>query len=334
MTNPTPDHSIQLKFDSLGPVHQSIGRLNLTTSSVKDSLIAPSQGPGMEGKIQADASIEKKLDDNGPQKRSADETRRTPKVSFKMNEKGEIAESVHDYIPEEDMVDEEVWWTDDELDKLLTEAMLVAEHFTNKRKDWQNKIIFMLKSCKKCDKENPTPLKASDLEFVVDSDARGLELYIHPIFQKNRVKAIKSVVSIQKELDNREKQKGKKDLELRLKVLKNQSMKATMPAKLLAKTMADGDARIIQEYMADAERNPSKQAISVEEPATAVAPVAPEPEETVSADAEQSKDSENGVQEEKEVQVNDKPVSRPSLDKMESLTPLHKHVHTADDQAD
>ena len=127
--------------------------------------------------------------------------------------------------------------------------MLVADHYTRKRKDWQNKIKKIMKcvaSCSKAAKDDGEveKVKGSDLDFVVDSEARGLELYIHPIFQKNREKAVKGVVKVQEEYNACEKKKGKADPELRLKVLRAQSLKLTQLARSMAKTMADGDARV------------------------------------------------------------------------------------------
>lgn len=163
------------------------------------------------------------------------------RVSFQVDDNEKIVAVVHEY-PFEIMADEEVWWTDDELDQLLTEAMLVADQFTRTRQDWQDRIVAMLKHCKQTDGQKK-PLKASDLEFVVDSDARGLELYIHPVFQKSREKNIKSVVTLQKQIAVREAEKGP-DPEFRLNAIKNKSMKLTQAARLMAKTLAAGDARV------------------------------------------------------------------------------------------
>ena len=178
------------------------------------------------------------------------------KVSFQLDDQNKIVEVVHEYLFEPEMVDEEVWWTDDELDKLLTKAMLVADHFTRRRKDWQESILAILKQCKQTD--NKTPVRASELDFVVDSEARGLELYIHPEFQKNREKAIKSVVAIQKQIAAREAEKGP-DPEFRINALKNKSMKLTLPARLMAKTLAVGDARAAAKEEKDEEEKDEEE---------------------------------------------------------------------------
>jgi len=195
---------------------------------------------------------------------SGSNNKKSRKTSFLLNEQGKIVEEIFKYFynagddhnDNDDNSydnniadDKDIWWTDDELDQLLTEAMLVADHFTRERKDWQDKMKILLKGCKQKVKTSdnnsvdPIPLLAADLDFVVDSEARGLELYIHPVFQRNRVKAIQGVLKLQTEYNAMEAKKGTQNQELRIKVLRNQSLKLTQAAKLLAKTLAEGDAR-------------------------------------------------------------------------------------------
>lgn len=184
------------------------------------------------------------VDTKKPQKEKDQFCTRETKVAFHVDNDDKIVEVFHEYPYEPEMVEDEIWWSDEELDKLLTEAMLIADHFTRERPDWQEKIVSMLKQCRQTDKDKSlNAVKASDLEFVVDSEARGLELYIHPVFQRNREKVIKSVVALQKQVAAREAEKGP-DPEFRLNALKNKSMKLTLPARLLAKTLAAGDARV------------------------------------------------------------------------------------------
>ena len=262
MTNPNPDnYSSNFKFDSAGELHQSIaGKLDLISvnRSPQDSLIQEEEDPVCSSASSSSSKLlrmdqHKLATDNtngvGACKAQTTTTKAKEtakrKISFRVDDKNKIVEQVHEYPFQPEVPDEEVWWTDEELDKLLTEAMMVADHFTRTRKDWQNKIKLLLKGCssKRDVNVEPIPLKASDLDFVVDSEARGLELYIHPIFQKNREKAIKGVVKVQEEYNACEQKKGTMDPELRLKVLKAQSLKLTQTARLMAKTLADGDAR-------------------------------------------------------------------------------------------
>jgi ribosomal protein S15P/S13E len=241
MTNPTPDYSAKLRIDSIGEAQRSFVRLAVTGNDgcladafpSPETVVAESMNPGFKA---APGSIVKKSAAAAGDKRT--------RVSFLVDDKNRLVKEHHEY-PFPSVPDVEVWWTDDELDQLLTEAMLVAEHFTTKRKDWQNKIKLVLKGCAggKDKYGQPIRLKASDVDFVVDSEARGLELYIHPIFQKNREKAVKGVVKVQAEYSASEEKKGKKDHELRLKVLKAQSMKLTQTARAMAKTLADADKR-------------------------------------------------------------------------------------------
>jgi ribosomal protein S15P/S13E len=245
MTNPTPDYSAKFRFDStsIGEAQHTIVRLSATgndscpANAFLSLEAAEAVGDSMNKPLKAaPSSIVKKSAAGGVDKRR--------KVSFLVDDKDRLVEDLHEY-PFPSVPDEDIWWTEDELDQLLTEAMLVAEHFTTKRKDWQNKVKLVLKGCA-CGKDKngqQVKLKASDLDFVVDCEARGLELYIHPIFQKNREKAIKGVVKIQAEYNASEEKKGKKDPELRLKVLKAQSLKLTQTARTMAKTLADADKR-------------------------------------------------------------------------------------------
>ncbi|CAB9506716.1 expressed unknown protein [Seminavis robusta] len=278
MTNPTPDFSAQIKFGSIGDTAQSFGKLTVVPTASETVLSDALLSPEMDPKASSNN------DDN-----TKKVVHKKPKISFLVDAKDEIVEQVHEYYFPANC-EEECWWTDDELDQLLTEAMLVAEHFTTKRKDWQNKIKTVLKGCAggKSKDGKPVKIKASDLDFVVDSEARGLELYIHPIFQKNRVKAVKGVVKVQAEYNACEKKKGKKDPELRLKVLRAQSLKLTQTARTMAKTMADGDRRVAQDGEDRNEANngllagipPGEEVVPSEELRTPSAELKPEEFET------------------------------------------------------
>jgi len=191
----------------------------------------------------ANETVFENTDSKNVVENSQSENKPTKVIGFVLNDKRGILEDVFEYpaCPRE-----EQQYTDEELDEILTEAMLVAEEYTEHQKIWQNKIKMLFKGCRTRDintNEKPAPLKGEDLDFVVDCEARGLELYIHPMFRKSRVKAVKSVIKIQQDYNASEEKKGKKDPELRLKVLRNQSLKYTQPARLMAKTLACGDAR-------------------------------------------------------------------------------------------
>jgi ribosomal protein S15P/S13E len=240
MTNPTPDYSAKFRFESIGEAQHNSLRLAVTGNDgcLVDAFLSP------ETVVVASMNHPSKAAPSSIVKRSATAAGDKRRISFLVDDKNTVKEELHEY-PYSSVPDEDVWWTDDELDQLLTEAMLVAEHFTTKRKDWQNKAKLVLKACGggKAKDGSPVKLKTSDVDFVVDSEARGLELYIHPIFQKNREKAIKGVVKVQAEYNASEEKKGKKDPELRLKVLKAQSLKLTQTARAMAKTLADADKR-------------------------------------------------------------------------------------------
>lgn len=266
MTNPTADYGFKVSLDS--SLVQSIEKINITTtqtsvaSALKETLLSSEKANpkklGMDLKVIATDTPVKPQDSPVKPQTSVSKTagiiKKGPstgskrKLTFKVDEKNKICEDIYNYPFPADADHNEVWWMDDELDQLLTSAMMVADHYTRKRKDWQNKIKGLMKTVLGCSKKSesgtpPPRLKASDLDFVVDSDARGLELYIHPIFQKNREKAVKGVVKVQEDYNAAEKKKGKPDPELRVKVLRAQSLKLTNLARLMAKTMADGDRR-------------------------------------------------------------------------------------------
>lgn len=270
MTNPIPDFQFQVKFNCVAsPVinnHRLVDKSDTAEDPMQDALVSPTTvgTMGTDLKVSSTDVVKSTV---GIIKKSADTQQKASKrkLSFKVNEKDEIEEEVHTYSFPSNVDDNDVWWMDDELDKLLTEAMMVADYYTRKRKDWQNKIKKVMKcvaaSTKKKEGEQETEkVKGSDLDFVVDSDARGLELYIHPIFQKNREKAVRGVVKVQEEYNASEKKKGKVDQELRLKVLRAQSLKLTQLARSMAITMADGDTRAA----AKEEETPSNALIPTE----------------------------------------------------------------------
>lgn len=265
MTNPNPQFSVQCSnFDSASTsINRGSHGSNITLvqdSKFENSLLSPetevvvsssssSNPAAMDAKVSPDGSSAKIISvTSAIKKASGDDAGTTSssavqrKVGFVLNDKKRILEEVFDY-PACPRYEQQ--YTDEELDEMLTDAMLVARDFSRNRKDWQNKIKFLLKGCSNRDikTEKPTPLKGEDLDFVVDCEARGLELYIHPIFQKSREKAIRSVVKVQKDYNASEEAKGTTNPELRVKVLRGQSMKYTQAARLLAKTLASGDTR-------------------------------------------------------------------------------------------
>lgn len=261
MTNPTPEYCFKVTLND--PQH-SFEKLNTAQQQgpITDAISSSAFLKAMEvSDLEVDTAIQT-VSSGGVMKKTTTDTPATTaaktmtagkrKLSFKVNEKDEIDEEVFKYPFPSDANHVDVWWMDDELDQLLTEAMLLADHYTRKRKDWQNKIKKIMKlvaagtsNKKKEEGASVEAVKGSDLDFVCDSEARGLELYIHPIFQKNRVKAIKGVVKVQEDYNVAEKKKGKVDQELRIKVLRAQSVKLTQLSRCMARTMADGDRRAV-----------------------------------------------------------------------------------------
>ena len=262
MTNHTPRFSVQVQFDSVRDRHDDFlvpgggGGKSISlapNNKIQEALLpletraATAENPaGMDQQISVEGAATKKNASSISNKKAGEAASATAakqrRIGFVLDEKKKIIEEVFEY---EAAPREAQQYTDEELDVMLTNAMLVARDFTRNRKDWQNKIKFLMKGCSARDlkTEKPTPLKGEDLDFVVDSDSRGLELFIHPMFQKSRVKAMQSVVKVQNDYNASEKMKGTKDPELRVKVLRAQSMKYTQAARLLAKTLATGDTR-------------------------------------------------------------------------------------------
>ena len=264
MTTSTPQLSVRLTFDSVRDRHTDFllvkGGEPVPGNNIQDAhqVLEPEIGKASISPKTMDLKINTALD-GAPAapvstkdvpgcsamketKNTADTSSAKKNIRFLLDDKKNIVEDIFEY---EAMPRDEQQYSDEDLDEMLTNAMLVARHFTRHRKDWQNKIKFLLKGCSARDlkTEKPTPLKGEDLDFVVDCEARGLELYIHPMFQKSREKAIRSVIKVQKDYNASEEIKGKKDPEMRVKVLRGQSMKYTQPARLLAKTLANGDTR-------------------------------------------------------------------------------------------
>lgn len=170
---------------------------------------------------------------------------RKKKVKFESSGRSKkITPEIHEFPKVDNKAD--VWWTKEEMEGIVDGAKKTIDDFAEHCERYRKVLDKVIQRC------GSTPTTAETVQFdmkvikkFVDAKARGLEHHVCPEIVRERQKIIKNVTACQKTMVHAKADKKQQLLAQRYASLSHGN-------KLLAKTMAEGDAMVAKELAAEA----------------------------------------------------------------------------------
>ena len=130
-----------------------------------------------------------------------------------------------------------LWYTDEEHEAICDQARKVSEFYFSRRPDYTKGFLSVFTFLHQCQADEELSV-SDDLSLLSHTSARGLEIYIFPILNRCRDRAIDEILKAQANLP------VNVDYETKQRLLSAKSKHVSKPAIKLAKILGDGDAMV------------------------------------------------------------------------------------------
>jgi hypothetical protein len=140
----------------------------------------------------------------------------------------------HPPVPylDEDYISQ-LWWNNDECQAICDNARSVSEFYSTKRSDYTHRFLSVHSFLCRCEDDQVVD---KELSLISQTSARGLEVYIFPILNRFRNKAVQDILRAQANVPPH------LDMDKKQRMLSAKSKLLSRPARKLAKVLGDGDA--------------------------------------------------------------------------------------------
>jgi hypothetical protein len=129
----------------------------------------------------------------------------------------------------------QMWWNHDECQAICDDARSVSEFYSTKRSDYTQSFLSVHSFLCRCEDNQAVD---QELSLISHTSARGLEVYIFPILNRFRNKAVQDILRAQANLPHH------LDIDKKHRMLSAKSKLLSRPARKLAKVLGDGDALV------------------------------------------------------------------------------------------
>ena len=139
-----------------------------------------------------------------------------------------------------------MWYNDEEHEAICEQARKVSEFYYTRRHDYTTGFLSTFQYLHQCPGDDEVP-GSEDLSLLAQTSARGLEIYIFPILNRCRDRAVDAILYAQANLP------ADMDYETKQRLLCAKSNHLSKPARRLAKILGDGDAIVAKKIREEEE---------------------------------------------------------------------------------